>query len=651
MFPSLDVPSLRSAATRLARLVALVSLAAAPWLAQAQPAAPDAAAERLQQRLARPAMPALQLPQGRLQGLQAIQALGDRLPEVAAHYRKSPDQLRALLLMDRRLRLDREGKLFVEEDFDDKLQAAGDPLVTQQGQIDGAFAPLDQTFRLHSRPGARRTVYLNFRGATLSGTAWNTSGSSITAQPFDLDGSPGTFSTTELQRIQAIWQRVAEDFAPFDIDVTTEPPLPDRLTYSGSTDAYFGTTALITHRSGVYSCSCGGVAYIGVFDGADRYKPALVFYDALGGNEKSLAEAISHEVGHNLGLQHDGGPGTAYYAGHGSGATGWAPIMGVGYSRPLTQWSKGEYGGATNTEDDIAVIQLNGGTLRADDHGNTAATATLLQSTVSGGVANFAVQGVIERAGDLDVFVFGSAGGTVSFTLSTVARGANLDARLELRNAAGVVLAAANPVDATNATLSATLPGAGNYHLVVQGPGYGDASSGYSSYGNLGQYALAGSVRSTNAAPTVAITAPANNQALAAGAVVNLTAQAADADGTVQQVRFYDNGALVGTATQAPYAVAWTAVAGTRTLTAQAVDNAGASTTSAAVSVTVAGAVARTQCAVEGGTCTLPAGVTADVYYGANNKFAIRRGVTGSIACTNAVFGDPIYGVRKTCSY
>ena len=68
----------------------------------------------------------------------------------------------------------------------------------------------------------------------------------------------------------------------------------------------------------------------------DTYKPALVFYDKLGpGNEKYIAEAISHEAGHNMGLSHDGNATTGYYSGQGSGATGWAPIMGVGYYQSL----------------------------------------------------------------------------------------------------------------------------------------------------------------------------------------------------------------------------------------------------------------------------------------------------------------------------
>jgi hypothetical protein len=52
---------------------------------------------------------------------------------------------------------------------------------------------------------------------------------------------------------------------------------------------------------------CGGVAYIGIYARTDDYyKPAPVFPDMLrSGNVKYVAEAISHEVGHNLNLQHD----------------------------------------------------------------------------------------------------------------------------------------------------------------------------------------------------------------------------------------------------------------------------------------------------------------------------------------------------------
>ena len=52
-------------------------------------------------------------------------------------------------------------------------------------------------------------------------------------------------------------------------------------------------------------------------------------------------------------------------------------------------------------------------------------------------------------------------------------------------------------------------------------------------------------------------------------------------------------------------------------------------------------------CVSEGQTCAIDG--TADVAFGADGKFFYRYGVTGSIACTDAVFGDPDYGVAKAC--
>ncbi len=493
----------------------------------------------------RPALPLLGLADAKSEGQRAIDLLGARLAEVAAYYGKSADEFRAMLLADRLLKLDRNGRLFVE----DELPARA-PLVSSESSLDGTLAPLDQTFLLHSRPGAKRTIYLNFRGATLSGTVWNGGGGTITALPFDLDGLPYSFSTAELQRIQYIWQRVVEDFAPFDVDVTTEPPPVERLTRSSSGDDVYGTTALITSRAGVYSCSCGGVAYIGIFDNiGDFYKPALVFYDALASNEKNIAEAISHEVGHNGGLRHDGTATLSYYTGHGSGATGWAPIMGVGYYQPLVQWSKGEYAGANNAEDDIVVLQSNGLPLRADDHGNSAGTATLLAATVAGSVASFSAEGVIERASDIDMFAFTSGAGTVSFSARPAVRSANLDVLIELRNAAGALLASANPVDGLPATLTATLASGGTYYVSVHGVGKGDRlATGYTDYGSLGQYALTGNAPSTAGTPPTAVIVATPTRGIVPLAVSFSSAGSGDADGSIVAYdwRFGDGSSATG---------------------------------------------------------------------------------------------------------
>jgi hypothetical protein len=54
-----------------------------------------------------------------------------------------------------------------------------------------------------------------------------------------------------------------------------------------------------------YGQQAGGVAYLGVAGMTSKYyQPALVFPAQLGnGAPKFVAEAASHELGHNLGLK------------------------------------------------------------------------------------------------------------------------------------------------------------------------------------------------------------------------------------------------------------------------------------------------------------------------------------------------------------
>ncbi|HXM83987.1 MAG TPA: Ig-like domain-containing protein [Burkholderiales bacterium] len=91
-----------------------------------------------------------------------------------------------------------------------------------------------------------------------------------------------------------------------------------------------------------------------------------------------------------------------------------------------------------------------------------------------------------------------------------------------------------------------------------------------------------------NALPNVAITAPANNAVLAAPATFTVTANASDGDGSIAKVEFYNRATLIGTATSAPYSVTLSdAAAGVLNLRATAIDNRGASSTSAPVTVIV----------------------------------------------------------------
>jgi hypothetical protein len=94
----------------------------------------------------------------------------------------------------------------------------------------------------------------------------------------------------------------------------------------------------------------------------------------------------------------------------------------------------------------------------------------------------------------------------------------------------------------------------------------------------------------TNTPPTVAIQTPATGTSFAAGSSVSVTATAADRDGTIASVAMYIDGSLFATVSGAsgPYtAIASGLPAGTHVLTAVAIDNAGARTTSAGVTIII----------------------------------------------------------------
>ncbi|MDP5172660.1 MAG: Ig-like domain-containing protein, partial [Bacteroidia bacterium] len=94
---------------------------------------------------------------------------------------------------------------------------------------------------------------------------------------------------------------------------------------------------------------------------------------------------------------------------------------------------------------------------------------------------------------------------------------------------------------------------------------------------------------STPVAPQVSLTAPLGGATFTAGATINLTATASDADGTVTKVDFYQGGlTLLGSDNTSPYAFNWLNVpAGTYTITAKATDNDGLTSVSSPVTITV----------------------------------------------------------------
>jgi hypothetical protein len=338
--------------------------------------------------------------------------------------------------------------------------------VVLEPRAEALVAPLEDTFRLHSNPGATQILFIDWDGHKKGGyKAW------------DVDGDPGSFSDAERSVIQQTWLSVSEDFLPFNIDVTTEEPpsgwLGQRAVVDGS-----GRYDYSWAYGGAWADPRGDIAY--VYPGDDTWL--------------WIADSITHEVGHTLNLGHDGRGAQEYYTGHGSGETEWCPVMGWGaYS--LNTWSNGDYHGATNQQDDLAVITAVAGVdYRADDHGGDIFSATPM--TLSAASLELSAEGIISKNDDVDYFAFTlSTDSDVALSINedAVIGAANLDVLARIHDARGAVIHTADPLDSISASFQTHLP-AGDYYLSIDGVGWGSPLAnppvGYSDYAILGYYSV-----------------------------------------------------------------------------------------------------------------------------------------------------------------
>jgi len=357
--------------------------------------------------------------------------------------------------------------------------------------------------KLHSNPGAANTIFLDFDGAEISGTAWNsqTSASSLNAAPYDTDGKPKSFSNSEVGDIVDIWERVAEDFAPFNVDVTTEDP----GTHGKNTIWVVVTDSDVRGNKPLPAAKADSVTYMNIFGFSHTtyYSPAFIYNNNLGSPD-GIAEAASHTIGHTMGLSHDSGSGS------GKGMVSWAPIMGLNHQNQVTQWSKGEYRGAVNKQDDIGIL-IGALGLRRDDHDDSRfdkgtplvvdnrGRVTSINPGISPNDHKPENKGLIEDQDDIDVFSFTAGKGVVDLTVVPAwqayaqdpQRGANLDVHIALFDASGKKIAESDPRDETSSHLRKTVS-PGRYKLEISGAG--NTASAYSRYGSIGQYYISGSV-------------------------------------------------------------------------------------------------------------------------------------------------------------
>lgn len=332
---------------------------------------------------------------------------------------------------------------------------------------------------LSSHPSAQAVVFLDFDGHAVTGTSWNYNG------PF----ACGTSGLNNSQ-ITEVFNRVAEDYRPFNLNITTDstkflaaPPNRRMRVILTVTSSWYG--------------AAGGVAFVNSFTWGDD-NPCFVFSALLNYNVKNISEAASHEAGHTLGLFHQSSYDTNcnklsdYYAGEGSGEIGWAPIMGVGYYRNMTLWNNGPNSyGCTNYQSDLDIITAasNGFGYRTDDHSGNYDGAT----TAAFSNNEFTTSGVIEKNTDVDVFKFTMLSfgrfqlSAIPYNVGTGNIGSDLDLQVTLYNTSQALLNVFNPGTLLSSVIDTSL-GAGVYYIKVEGKGNQYAPN----YASLGSYSLLG---------------------------------------------------------------------------------------------------------------------------------------------------------------
>ncbi len=332
----------------------------------------------------------------------------------------------------------------------------------------------------HSRPGAPHILYLDFNGAT--GQSLPCGGfANINTPAFDQNGNTSTFSASEINTMQQIFEIVSEDYLPFNVDVTT----------AVSTGSNVATVVIGGDGAWVNNPNWAGVACTNAYANS-LPNVAFVFSDDLNEEPHITGHAASHEAGHMYGLAHyqtSSNPArimqwllssdqwTTWFDGatcnclsEPGGGDPNAPICGVPDDAPET------------VQDDMLILESMLGGLAPDDVGNTQATAPIL--SINNG--QFAAEGFIGTLADVDYFqiVAPSSGQLAAAVDVSAANNGNLDSKVTLFDAAGSVLIENDLGSGQDSSISFQVQ-AGTFYLRV-------ASNG--GYGEVGAYSLAGTL-------------------------------------------------------------------------------------------------------------------------------------------------------------
>ncbi len=339
---------------------------------------------------------------------------------------------------------------------------------------------------LQSNPGAPAVVYLDFDGQSGPHNGWG-----------DFEAAHSGLNNTQ---IKEIWQWVAEAFVTFSINVTTDVTVFDAATNK--------QRCIITPTKNAIG-NAGGIAYINSFDSGGATPCWALNYAG-----EAAGMVITHEIGHTLGLGHDGIGDQDYYGGLGGGAESWGPLMGTAYGKSFKHWSPGDYAGSTNTQNDLAVIDgWSSITIRPDDVGNGTAASEALRVFSNGTVDN---PQIIESRTDKDFYHFRTAGGNVTLNFERTATGGALNIEAVLYDSAGAIITTANDPNQPNVTISSNLA-AGDYFVSIDGVAR-TGTDGFSDYGCIGAYNITGTISNVVAPPRFTV-----NEGSAPGTAVGTT--------------------------------------------------------------------------------------------------------------------------------
>lgn len=233
-------------------------------------------------------------------------------------------------------------------------------------------------------------IFLDADGHTVENTVWNWSG------PLKCHGAGLTSD-----QINEIIKSVREDFSTFEVTVTSDENL-----YNEAAKGKRVRVIMTTHQGlENFFPNFGGYAFIGSLWWNDD-TPCFVFAESFFGNTANLAEAVSHEAGHTIGLFHQSeydDNGMLKYEYH----TGiflmpwsilWKPIMGTSYYPNISGWMNGRT--TFGTQNDTELLSRMG--VNADEVPDILSTGKELK--LNGREKQVTVNELINKQADADYY-------------------------------------------------------------------------------------------------------------------------------------------------------------------------------------------------------------------------------------------------------